>query len=100
MIARRHILTAALLLATAAAATAFNLAAPPANGAGPLKGKIRKCLKWGMVQDKSLPLVEAFRMTRYFLDRHVYEPRGLEVGTARDGFIRAVLDELERLPAR
>jgi DNA repair protein RecO (recombination protein O) len=40
-------------------------------------------------------LGEAFRMTRYFLDRHVYEPRGLEVGAARDGFIRAVLDTLE-----
>jgi DNA repair protein RecO (recombination protein O) len=39
-------------------------------------------------------LDEAFRMTRYFLDRHVYEPRGLEVGTARDGFIRAVLEGL------
>jgi len=42
-------------------------------------------------------LGEAFRMTRYFLDRHVYEPRGLEVGTARDGFIRAVLEDLPRL---
>lgn len=39
-------------------------------------------------------LGEAFRMTHYFLDRHVYEPRGLDVGTARDGFIRAVLEEL------
>lgn len=42
-------------------------------------------------------LGEAFRMTRYFLDRHVYEPRGLEVGTARDGFIRAVLEGLPGL---
>lgn len=41
-------------------------------------------------------LDEAFRMTRHFLDRHVYEPRGLEPGTARDGFIRAVLQGLER----
>ncbi|CAN7513982.1 DNA repair protein RecO [Rhizobium sp. LjRoot254] len=39
-------------------------------------------------------LGEAFRLTQYFLNRHVYEPRGLEPGTARDGFIRAVLDEL------
>jgi DNA repair protein RecO (recombination protein O) len=36
-------------------------------------------------------LVVAFRMTRYFLDRHVYEPRGLEPATARDGFVQAVL---------
>ena len=43
-------------------------------------------------------LGEAFRMTRYFLDRHVYEPRGLDVGTARDGFIKAVLEELSTLP--
>lgn len=40
-------------------------------------------------------LDEAFRMTRYFLDRHVYEPRGLEPGTAREGFIRAVIEALE-----
>jgi DNA repair protein RecO (recombination protein O) len=40
-------------------------------------------------------LAEAFRMTRYFLDRHVYEPRGLEPGTAREGFIEAVLGALE-----
>ncbi|MDB5556290.1 MAG: Recombination protein [Rhizobium sp.] len=39
-------------------------------------------------------LGEAFRLTQYFLNRHVYEPRGLEPGTARDGFIRAVLDGL------
>ncbi|MBX9454906.1 MAG: DNA repair protein RecO [Rhizobium sp.] len=40
-------------------------------------------------------LGEAFRMTRHFLDRHVYEPRGLEPGTAREGFIRAVLEGLD-----
>lgn len=39
-------------------------------------------------------LGEAFRLTQYFLNRHVYEPRGLEPGTAREGFIRAVLDGL------
>jgi DNA repair protein RecO (recombination protein O) len=39
-------------------------------------------------------LLEAFRLTRYFLDRHVYGPRGLEPGTARDGFIQAVLVSL------
>lgn len=36
-------------------------------------------------------LAEAFRLTQYFLARHVYEPRGIEPGTAREGFIRAVL---------
>jgi DNA repair protein RecO (recombination protein O) len=39
-------------------------------------------------------LIEAFRLTQYFLGRHVYEPRGLEPGTARDGFIQAVLANL------
>jgi DNA repair protein RecO (recombination protein O) len=39
-------------------------------------------------------LSEAFKMTQYFLARHVYEPRGIEPGTARDGFTRAVLAEL------
>src|SRR5688572_17456742 len=48
-------------LATAAAATALQLAVAPANAAGPLKGKIRKCLKWGMVQDKKVSVVEAFQ---------------------------------------
>jgi DNA repair protein RecO (recombination protein O) len=36
-------------------------------------------------------LAAAFRMTHYFMLRHVYEPRGLEPGTARDGFVDAVL---------
>jgi DNA repair protein RecO (recombination protein O) len=40
-------------------------------------------------------LTEAFRMTQYFLARHVYDPRGIEPGTAREGFMRAVLGELE-----
>lgn len=39
-------------------------------------------------------LMEAFRLTQYFLDRHVYEPRGIEPGTAREGFVRAVLEDL------
>jgi DNA repair protein RecO (recombination protein O) len=45
-------------------------------------------------------LGEAFRMTDFFLHRHVYEPRGLDVGTARDGFIRAVLEEMRVLPKK
>lgn len=36
-------------------------------------------------------LAEAFRLTQYFLTRHVYEPRGMEPASARDGFVRAVL---------
>ena len=47
-------------LATATAA-ATTLAAPSATQAGSLKGRIRKSLKWGMVKDKSLSIVEAFR---------------------------------------
>ncbi|MDB5524270.1 MAG: recO, partial [Rhizobium sp.] len=39
-------------------------------------------------------LVEAFRLTQYFMSRHVYEPRGIEPGTAREGFIQAVLASL------
>jgi DNA repair protein RecO (recombination protein O) len=35
-------------------------------------------------------LADAFRMTGYFLDRHVYAPRGVPVSPARDGFIEAV----------
>ncbi|MCB1488319.1 MAG: DNA repair protein RecO [Bauldia sp.] len=35
-------------------------------------------------------LVDAFRMTGYFLDRHVYGPRGLEVPGARDRLVALV----------
>lgn len=49
------------LLSTAAATAAASLVLPSAAPAGELKGKIRKCLKWGMVKDQSLPLPEAFR---------------------------------------
>ncbi len=47
-------------LATAAA-TAAPLLMPGEIRAASLKGRIRKSLKWGMVKDQSLPVVEAFR---------------------------------------
>lgn len=37
---------------------------------------------------------EAFRLSGFFLARHVYEPRGLEVPEARSGFIAAVRRQL------
>ncbi|MBF2716641.1 DNA repair protein RecO [Agrobacterium vitis] len=40
-------------------------------------------------------LQQAFRLTGYFLQRHVYEPRGLTAGAARDGFCQAALKALE-----
>jgi DNA repair protein RecO (recombination protein O) len=40
-------------------------------------------------------LIEAFRLTQFFLTRHVYEPRGIEPGTAREGFVQAVLASLK-----
>lgn len=39
-------------------------------------------------------LAEAFRLTGFFLNRHVYEPRGLEAGAAREGFCQAALKTL------
>lgn len=36
-------------------------------------------------------LESSFRLTGYFLDRHIFEPRGLAPGEARAGFLRAVL---------
>ena len=36
-------------------------------------------------------LSEAFQLTGYFLQRHVYEPRGIDVPEARAGFIQATL---------
>ncbi|MFN3320271.1 MAG: DNA repair protein RecO [Allorhizobium sp.] len=42
-------------------------------------------------------LAAAFRLTAYFLDRHVYVPRGLEPGAAREGFCQAALKTLRSL---
>lgn len=44
-------------------------------------------------------LAAAFRLTAYFLDRHVYVPRGLEAGAAREGFCQAALKTLRALDA-
>ncbi|PDT85641.1 DNA repair protein RecO [Sinorhizobium sp. BJ1] len=40
-------------------------------------------------------LAAAFRLTAYFLNRHVYEPRGVDVSSARDGFVHATLKALK-----
>ncbi len=40
-------------------------------------------------------LVAAFRMTAFFLHRHVYEPRGIGLSAARDGFVQAALKALK-----
>lgn len=42
-------------------------------------------------------LTQAFRLTGYFLERHVYEPRGIAVAAARDGFCQAALKALRAL---
>lgn len=39
-------------------------------------------------------LAAAFGLTRFFFDRHVYEPRGLAVPMARESFVRAALKVL------
>ena len=39
-------------------------------------------------------LTGAFRLTGHFLARHVYEPRGIEPNTAREGFLQATLRAL------
>lgn len=36
-------------------------------------------------------LKDAFELTGFFLNRHVYEPRGMEMPDARSGFIQAAL---------
>ena len=47
--------------------------------------------------DDDGPMFEpaAFRLTAFFLHRHVYEPRGLDVSSARDGFVHAALKALK-----
>ena len=39
-------------------------------------------------------MAEAFRLTGFFLHRHVYEPRGLTESDARNGFVQAALKAL------
>ena len=41
-------------------------------------------------------LSAAFRLTNHFLNRHVYEPRGIKENAARDGFVQAALKALAR----
>ena len=41
-------------------------------------------------------MASAFRLTGFFLHRHVYEPRGLTESAARDGFVQAALKALSR----
>jgi DNA repair protein RecO (recombination protein O) len=36
-------------------------------------------------------LADGFRLTAFFLNRHVCEPRGLELSSAREGFVQAAL---------
>jgi len=40
-------------------------------------------------------LSAAFRLTAFFLHRHVYEPRGVEAAAAREGFVQAALKALK-----
>lgn len=42
-------------------------------------------------------LAAAFRLTGYFLHRHVYEPRGLTENATRDGFVQAALKALSKV---
>lgn len=41
-------------------------------------------------------LAAAFRLTAFFLHRHVYEPRGVEAADAREGFVQAALKALRQ----
>ncbi|RDJ14518.1 DNA repair protein RecO [Rhizobium grahamii] len=42
----------------------------------------------------------AFRLTAFFLHRHVYEPRGVEAPAAREGFVQAALKALKAASAK
>jgi DNA repair protein RecO (recombination protein O) len=39
-------------------------------------------------------LADAFRLSGFFLHRHVYEPRGIDTGAVRHGFVQAALKAL------
>jgi DNA repair protein RecO (recombination protein O) len=45
-------------------------------------------------------MLAAFRLTQFFLHRHVYEPRGITAGDAREGFVQAALKALTTSPER
>ncbi|KKX34444.1 DNA repair protein RecO [Rhizobium sp. LC145] len=49
----------------------------------------------GVAADRE-SLAAAFRLTGYFLHRHVYEPRGLTENAARDGFVQAALKAMAK----
>lgn len=49
----------------------------------------------GVAADRE-SLAAAFRLTGYFLHRHVYEPRGLAENAARDGFVQAALKAMAK----
>ncbi|MET0746679.1 MAG: DNA repair protein RecO [Rhizobium sp.] len=40
-------------------------------------------------------LSAAFRLSGFFLHRHVYEPRGIDIGATRHGFVQAALKALD-----
>jgi DNA repair protein RecO (recombination protein O) len=42
----------------------------------------------------AVALADGFRLTAFFLNRHVCEPRGLELASAREGFVQAALKAL------
>ncbi|MFD1329405.1 DNA repair protein RecO [Mycoplana ramosa] len=44
-------------------------------------------------------LSDGFRLTAFFLNRHVCEPRGLQLSSARDGFVQATLKALASAPS-
>lgn len=44
----------------------------------------------GEVRPNSSDLRDAFRLTGYFLDRHVHEPRGIEPSPARERFLALI----------
>ncbi|GGF77117.1 DNA repair protein RecO [Rhizobium wenxiniae] len=43
-------------------------------------------------------MLAAFRLTQFFLHRHVYEPRGITANDAREGFVQAALKALSAPP--
>ncbi|WFR96312.1 DNA repair protein RecO [Rhizobium tumorigenes] len=44
-------------------------------------------------------LAAAFRLSGFFLHRHVYEPRGIDIGATRHGFVQSALKALDRAAA-
>lgn len=67
--------------------------APWANRMLPLPGFLASAQVSAIEPDE---MADAFRLSGFFLHRHVYEPRGIQENAARESFVQAALKSMAR----